>query len=129
MSKTILVVDDDKGIIKLLESALQEKGFEVFSAGTGEGGLQIAQNKKVDLILLDVILPGIKGRQVCAQLKANEQTKHIPVVFLTAKDSPDDIKAELEAGAIAHITKPIDLKTLIPKLMEVFESSEDVSAG
>jgi DNA-binding response OmpR family regulator len=119
MSKTILVIDDDKGLIKMLETSLSAQGYLVFSANTGEGGLQIAQNKVIDLILLDVILPGLKGRQVCVKLKENEKTRAIPVVFLTAKDSPDDVKAELAAGAIAHITKPIDLHELIAKLREV----------
>jgi len=119
MPKTILVVDDDKGLIKMVETGLSGQGYGVLSANTGEGGLQIAQNKAVDLILLDVILPGLKGRQVCARLKENEKTKHIPVVFLTAKNSPDDIKAELAAGAVAHITKPIDLHDLIAKVKEI----------
>lgn len=119
MPKTILVIDDDKGLIKMLETGLGGQGYNVFSANTGEGGLQIAQNKPVDLILLDVILPGLKGRQVCAKLKENEKTKHVPVVFLTAKNSPDDIKAELAVGAIAHITKPIDLHELIAKVHEI----------
>lgn len=119
MSKTILVVDDDKGLIKMLETGLATKGYTVLAANTGEGGLQIAQNKAIDLILLDVILPGVKGRQVCAKLKENPVTRDIPVVFLTSKNSPDDIKAELAAGAIAHITKPVDLHELFKKLEEV----------
>ncbi len=119
MPKTILVVDDDKGLIKMLETGLGAKGYIVLAANTGEGGLQIAQNKAVDLILLDVILPGVKGRQVCATLKANPVTKDIPVVFLTSKNSPDDVKAELAVGAIAHITKPVDLNELFKKLEEV----------
>ncbi len=119
MAQTILIVDDDRGMVKLLESGLRDVGYQVLSANTGEGGLQIAQNKDVDLVLLDVILPGMKGREVCKKLKADERTKIIPVVFLTAKDSEDDVKAELEAGGIAHITKPIDLNGLIPKIMEI----------
>jgi DNA-binding response OmpR family regulator len=120
MPKTILVVDDDKGLVKMLETGLTIKGYNVLSANTGEAGLQIVQNKTVDLILLDVILPGMKGRQVCMKLKENEKTKNIPVVFLTAKHSADDVKAELAAGAIAHITKPIDLSQLISLVQAVF---------
>ena len=121
MRKTILVIDDDKGLIKMLETVLGSQGYVVLSANTGEGGLQIAQNKPVDLILLDVILPGMKGRQVCARLKESETTKDVPVIFLTAKDSPDDIKAEMEAGAIAHITKPIELTELIARVSNFIE--------
>jgi CheY-like chemotaxis protein len=120
MSKTILVIDDDKVLLKMLESGLSAKGYNVLLADTGERGIQAAQNVPVDLILLDVILPGVKGRQVCKKLKEDEKTKDIPVVFLTAKNSPDDVKAELAAGAIAHITKPIDLSQLISLVQAVF---------
>ena len=120
MPKTILVVDDDKGLVKMLETGLAIKGYRVLSANTGEAGLAMAQSAPIDLILLDVILPGMKGRQVCLKLKENEKTKNIPVVFLTAKHSPDDVKAELAAGAIAHITKPIDLSQLISLVQKVF---------
>ena len=106
-----------RSLIKLLETGLADKGYHVLTATTGESGLSIAQNKEIDLILLDVILPGIKGREVCAKLKMEEKTKNIPVFFLTAKDSPDDIKAELDLGAVAHITKPVDFNHLIPKIV------------
>ncbi|MDD3374313.1 MAG: response regulator [Candidatus Omnitrophica bacterium] len=119
MAQTILIIDDDRGMVKLLESGLAQVGYQVLSANTGEGGLQIAENKEIDLILLDVILPGMKGREVCKKLKENEKTKLIPVIFLTAKDSEDDVKAEMDVGGIAHITKPIDLNGLIPKVMEI----------
>ena len=119
MAQTILIIDDDRGMVKLLESGLADVGYRVLSANTGEGGLQIAENKDVDLILLDIILPGMKGREVCKKLKENEKTRIIPVIFLTAKNSEDDIKAEMEAGGVAHITKPIDLNGLIPKIMEI----------
>ncbi|MCX5681128.1 MAG: response regulator [Candidatus Omnitrophica bacterium] len=119
MSKSILVVDDDQGLIKILEKSLGAKGYTVLSAVTGEGGLHIAQNKPVDLILLDVILPKIKGREVCARLKENKKTKDIPIIFLTAKNSSDDIKAELAAGAVSHITKPFSLTELISQVSKV----------
>jgi len=124
MGKTILVIDDDIGLIRMIEKGLEEKGYNILSANTAEGGLHIAEAEPVDLILLDVILPGIKGREACARLKANERTKSIPVIFLTAKDSPDDIKAEMEAGAIAHITKPVDMNLLIPKIVEVLDNTD-----
>lgn len=122
MPKTILVIDDDKVLIKMLETGLGAKGYNVLTAETGERGLKVAQNVPVDLILLDVILPGVKGREVCKKLKQEEKTKNVPVVFLTAKNSPDDVKAELAAGGIAHITKPIDLSSLISLVQTVFPS-------
>ncbi len=119
MAQTILIIDDDRGLIKLLETGLANQGYHVLTATTGESGLNIAQNKDIDLILLDVILPGMKGREVCKKLKMDENTKNIPIFFLTSKNSQDDIKAELEAGAVAHITKPVDLNHLVPKIVAV----------
>jgi CheY-like chemotaxis protein len=99
---------------------LLSHGYAVLTAPTGEDGLQIVQTQKPDLVLLDVILPGIKGREVCRMIKADPGTKHIPVIFLTAKDSPEDIKAEKEAGAAGHLTKPVQPQVLLDKVQSVF---------
>jgi CheY-like chemotaxis protein len=125
MGKTILVIDDDLGLVHLLEKGLGKQGYEVLIASTGEEGLQLAQEKSVDLILLDVIMPKMKGREVCKRLKEDERTKQIPVVFLTAKNSPDDLQAEIAAGAVAHITKPVDLNALMPKIVDVLEKTQN----
>lgn len=117
--KTILVVDDDKSFVKMIKTKLAAKGFSVVVALTGEQGLQQAKNYLPDLIVLDVILPGIKGRAVCVQLKQDAETKNIPVIFLTAKDSPDDVRAELEAGAITHLTKPVDAEVLVAEIKKI----------
>ncbi len=111
--KSILVIDDDEAFIKTLKRVLLSNGYSVLTAATGEKGLQVAKLQRPDLILLDVILPGIKGREVCETLKKDEQTGSIPVIFLTAKDSPEDIKAELEAGADSHLTKPLESRVLL----------------
>ncbi|MFA5059507.1 MAG: response regulator [Candidatus Omnitrophota bacterium] len=116
---TILAIDDDRGLLKLLKVNLTSKGFDVVTALTGEQGLELARKRHPNLILLDVILPGKKGRQVCKELKEDPKTKDIPVVFLTAKDSPDDVQAEKEAGAVAHITKPIDSKKLFADISRI----------
>ena len=118
--KKIMIVDDDKGLLKMIRAHLLYNGFEVITATTGEKGLQLARRRKPDLIILDVILPGrIKGRDVCSQLKDDSQTLAIPVLFLTAKDSPDDVKAEMEAGAIEHLTKPVNLKGLLSEIKKI----------
>lgn len=111
--KTVLVVDDDLILIKTVEPILKSHGYKVLTARTGEDGLKIAQTQKPNLILLDVILPGIKGRDVCKNLKDNADTKTIPVVFLTAKDSQDDITAEMDAGGDAHLVKPVNPESLV----------------
>lgn len=117
--KSILVVDDDEGIQTTLKRILLDRGYSVLSAFNGERGVQVAMTQQPDLILLDVILPGMKGRSVCAKLKEEELTKHIPVIFLTAKDSPDDIEAEREAGGIGHMTKPIKSRLLLSEIKRI----------
>ena len=111
--KSVLIIDDDEGQLKTLRPLLITNGYAVLTAANGEIGLNIARSQHPDLILLDVILPGIKGREVCVQIKKDEATKDIPVVFLTAKDSDDDILAEMEAGGELHLTKPVREKDLI----------------
>lgn len=107
MSKKILLVDDDPGLHLVVVPILAKAGYTVTSAKSGEAALMEALNKRPDLIILDVILPGIKGRDLCKKIKSYDVIKTVPVVFLTAKDSADDIKAELEAGAVTHLTKPV----------------------
>ncbi|MDP2653711.1 MAG: response regulator [Candidatus Omnitrophota bacterium] len=120
--KSILIVDDDEGLLKTVQRILLVNGYSVLTATSGEKGLQIARLQQPDLIILDVILPGVKGREVCARLKERPETKGIPVIFLTAKDSPDDIQAERAAGALSHLTKPVDPKMLLAELRKVFQS-------
>ena len=122
--KSILCVDDDETIIKIIRPLLMSYGYSVLTAKTGEMGLEIAKQQKPDLILLDVILPGIKGREVCKILKREESTKNIPVVFLTSKASSDDIKAEMAAGAAAHLSKPINSRVLISTIRNILEPTQ-----
>ena len=114
-----MIVDDDEGFQKIIKHILLPAGYSVLTATTGERGLQTAKNQKPDLILLDVILPGVKGRELCSMLKSDSETKDIPVIFLTAKDSPDDIDAEIAAGAISHLTKPVDGKLLLGEIKKI----------
>jgi DNA-binding response OmpR family regulator len=113
MSKKILLVDDDPGMHLIVVPILTKAGYGVFSAKNGEQALHIALDERPDLIILDVIMPGIKGRDLCKKIKAYDVLKNIAVVFLTAKSSDDDIKAELEAGAISHLTKPVNPTDLL----------------
>jgi CheY-like chemotaxis protein len=122
LRKSILCVDDDEGVLLLLKRTLLPKGYSVLTARTGEKCLQIAKMQRPDLIVLDVILPGMKGREVCARLKAEEDTKHIPVVFLTAKDSLDDIAAEKAVGAVTHLTKPFNARKLLLEVKKLLNA-------
>ncbi len=119
--KKILVVDDDRGFLKLMKVNLSSHGFEVLTADTGEQGLDLARRYRPNLIILDVILPKIKGREVCARLKKEPQTQNIPVVFLTAKNSPDDVKAELELGAVSHFTKPLNFSKVLAEIKHILK--------
>jgi len=118
-NRSILVIDDDEMVSKIVRPILFSYGFSVLAANTGEDGLQIAKTQKPDLILLDVIMPGIKGREVCAKLKEDPETQNIPVVFLTAKHSQEDMQAEKEVGSSGHLTKPVNEKTLIEMIQDV----------
>jgi len=117
--KSVLVVDDDPGQLKTVKQILLSNGYSVLTASSGEKGVQIARLQKPDLILLDVILPGLKGRDVCAQLKEDGITTNIPVIFLTAKDSIDDIHAEMAVGGISHLTKPVNARILLAEIKRV----------
>ncbi len=119
--KSILIIDDDEMLLKTIKGILLPSGYSVLSANTGEKGLQVARLQKPDLIILDVILPGIKGREVCMTLKEDEQTKNIPVIFLTSKNSPDDVYAEIAAGGAAHLTKPMHSKILMAEIKKVLK--------
>ena len=117
--KIVLIIDDDRAFVKMVKTNLLRLRYEVLTALTGEQGIDLAIKRKPDLIILDVILPGIKGREVCAKLKEDSEAKDIPVIFLTVKDSAEDIKAELEAGAIAHLTKPVSAHELLAEVQKI----------
>ena len=107
-SKRILIVDDTKELLQVISQRLKSWGYEVLTASTGEEGLRIASEQLPDLVLLDVMMPKLKGRDACARLKADPKTKHIPVIFLTALQLPDHVKAGLDVGADDYIVKPFE---------------------
>ncbi len=106
--KTILVVDDTTDILLVVGRRLQSWGYEALTADSGEEGLRIAEEKIPDLILLDIMMPRMKGRDVCARLKADPKTKHIPIIFLTALGLADHIKAGMDLGGEDYIVKPFE---------------------
>lgn len=115
-NKRILLIDDDASQARLLDPLLSTKGFDVTLAVDGEEGLKLAKRYLPDLIILDVMMPGMSGHEVCVELKKDPSTKPIPVLFLTAKDSPEDVEKELKAGAVGHFTKPINSTLLIAEV-------------
>ena len=109
---TILLIDDEAGIRKVVSLRLAKEGYEVLTAENGEEGLRIAEERVPDLVLLDIMLPKMKGREVCARLKANARTSNIPVIVLSALRLADHVRAGLEAGAEDYIIKPFDSAVL-----------------
>jgi two-component system alkaline phosphatase synthesis response regulator PhoP len=117
MSKQhVLIVEDEKDIVELVKYNLVREGYQVSCAFTGEQGLKIAGSDLPDLVLLDLMLPGIDGLEVCRILKNDPHTRHIPVVMLTAKGEESDIVAGLEIGADDYVTKPFSPQVLIARL-------------
>src|SRR3954470_10379781 len=108
MSARILVVDDIEANVRLLEAKLSAEYYEVLTASDGPTALAMAVAEKPDIILLDVMMPGMDGFQVCRRLKDDPETRHIPVVLVTALDGRADRVTGLEAGADEFLTKPID---------------------
>ena len=104
----IMVVDDDNVIREILKKELDLQGYEVRDLADGRQAFSMAAEWRPDLILLDVILPGIKGTQICEGLRSHDSTRHIPVIMLTSLDRPTDIVAGLEAGAVDYICKPFN---------------------
>ena len=103
---TILCIDDDHDILNLLEKILAGAGYAVITATDGKQGLSEARNRKPDLILLDVIMPGMDGYEVCKKIKDKEETKNIPIIFITAKNEDEDEAKGLKMGAVDYIRKP-----------------------
>jgi CheY-like chemotaxis protein len=113
---TILVVDDDPVIQKLLSVNFEMEGYRVITAGDGLEGLEQVTSEQPDLVLLDVMMPKMDGLEAARRIKANPATKHIPVVLLSAKAQSADIQGGLEAGADDYVTKPFDPLELLDKV-------------
>jgi two-component system alkaline phosphatase synthesis response regulator PhoP len=114
--ETILVVEDEEDIRELLKYNLEKEGYQVLGAATGEEALRNVRDRLPDLILLDLMLPGIDGLEVCRRLKGEAQTRHLPIVMLTAKGEEADIVTGLELGADDYITKPFSPRVLLARL-------------
>ena len=106
MKKKILIVEDEESLLRLESILLSSRGYEVKGVTDGPSALEAVASTKPDLVLLDIMIPKIDGLEVCRQIKANEATRHILVVMLTAKKSNEDLAKGEQAGADGYITKP-----------------------
>lgn len=117
--KRILVVDDEKDMVYAVTLQLEAAGYEVISAVDGKDGLEKARKEKPDLIILDLMLPGIDGYKICRMLKFDEKYKKIPIILFTARAQEADKKLGMEVGADAYITKLFEPKVLLEKIKEL----------
>lgn len=127
--ETVLVVDDEEEILELVKYNLEKEGFTVVGVTTGETAIAAAQKKMPDVLVLDLMLPGLDGLEVCRRLKGDPKTRHIPVIMLTAKGSEADIVTGLELGAADYVTKPFSPRVLTARVKAVLrrdaEATED----
>lgn len=119
MATTILIIEDDPDIVELLQYNLEREGYRVNTAGDGEVGLRDARRRKPDLILLDLMLPGMDGLEVCRQLRGDDATRDTPILMVTAKDEEIDMVTGLEMGADDYIAKPFSPRTLLARVRAV----------
>ncbi|MCP4155789.1 MAG: response regulator [bacterium] len=112
----VLIVEDNTAYVFALKTILKKNGFTTVEAETGNLGLEFARKENPDLILLDIMLPDINGYDICKQLKADEATKDIPTIFITARNEVEDIIKGLECGAVDYVTKPFNSTELIARV-------------
>jgi len=117
----ILIVDDESAIRLVCRLNLDAVGFQTLEAPDGETALELARSEHPDLILLDIMLPGIDGWGVAEELGADPQTREIPILFLSARSDPADEARGHEVGALGYVTKPFDPEELIDRVRDVLE--------
>jgi two-component system cell cycle response regulator DivK len=118
---TVLIVEDNEKNMKLARDVLQAKGYRTLEATSGEDGVRLAKEKKPDLVLMDIQLPGINGIEAFKRLRADAGTKAIPVIALTASVTPTDRTAITAAGFDAFLGKPINLKEFLDTVKRLLE--------
>jgi two-component system cell cycle response regulator DivK len=118
---TVLIVEDNDKNMKLARDVLQAKGYQTLEAITGEDGVKLARERKPDLVLMDIQLPGINGIEAFRQIRGDANTSRIPVVALTASVTPTDRTAIAAAGFDAFLSKPINLKEFLDTVKRMVE--------
>lgn len=120
----VLIIEDNEKNMKLARDVLQAKGYQTLEAVTGEEGVKLAKEKKPDLVLMDIQLPGINGIEAFKQIRAHAATSAVPVVALTASVTPTDRTAISAAGFDAFLGKPINLKEFIDTVKRLVENAK-----
>lgn len=115
----ILVVDDEEDILELIRYNLERQGYQVHTVDSGLEGIRATESTPPDLVILDLMMPGVDGLQVCTQLRGSARTADLPVIILTARDAEEDIVRGLQAGADDYMTKPFTPKVLLARVEAV----------
>ncbi len=126
--ETILIVDDERDITELIRYNLEKENFKTITVATGEDALSEAKRVRPDLIILDLMLPGMDGLEVCRKLSQDEATRTIPILMLTAKSEDSDIILGLEMGADDYVTKPFSPKVLIARIRALLRRNREKEA-
>ena len=127
--ESILIIEDDEDIQELVRYNLAREGYRVKAVVSAEEGLRAARAEVPDVILLDLMLPGVDGLELCRMLKADQKVRHIPVIMLTAKGEEADVVAGLELGADDYVTKPFSVKILIARMRTVLRRKAQGEPG
>ena len=123
--QTILVVDDEKDLLDLIEYNLKKEGFDVLKAENGEEGIAVAKEKNPDLVLLDIMMPKMDGMQAVEEMRKDDQLKNIPIIFLTARSDEKTEVEGLNKGGDDYITKPISTTKLISRIKAVLRRFDE----
>ena len=120
----ILLIDDHQTVFRLIEAIVRIKGYKLLYAESGQQGIVMARQEQPDMILLDVMMPDIDGFKVCQYLKENEDTKAIPVMFLTARGDDGDLEAGRRAGADGFMTKPFQTIDVLKQIEQLLSAKQ-----
>jgi DNA-binding response OmpR family regulator len=126
MSKTILIVDDEPGIVAALQFLIEKCGHKAIVAFDGEQAVELIMQIRPDLILLDIMLPGIDGFEVCELVRLNPEWRNTKIIFLTAKADEEDIARGLVLGADAYITKPFSNTEILERVGELLSTGIEI---
>ena len=123
MAKEILIVDDEPNVVVPIQFLMEQQGYRVMIAERGEDALDLIYQYKPDLVILDIMLPGIDGYEVCEIVRLNPNYRNVKIIFLTAKGREEEIAKGLALGADAYITKPFSNAALVAKVKELLEKT------
>lgn len=114
--KTLLIVDDDIFLVDIMAFTLKQSGFEIIKAHNGQEAIDIINKEHIDLVLTDIMMPVMDGFELAANLRKNEATKNIPIIFLTAKSNVEDKNRGFNIGINDYVVKPFNLKDLVSRI-------------